>query len=222
MTTPRPPSQGDDTPLNPADVEDDNFASELAGDQPEGDQVAYFRQNEISSGDGEFLDVELDEGDPNAGIAALTRGDTAGLEDLAAREMRDGETDNPDVAAEEGLTWVPPVDPPVVPDLDDPQGAKVAAGFGSSADDEPYDSSHRSGLLTNEDDMEARIREALLADAATSGYAELLVIGTRGGTVAVRGLVDDIDDTDNVVEVISRVSGVDEVIDELEVRGVTD
>jgi osmotically-inducible protein OsmY len=48
------------------------------------------------------------------------------------------------------------------------------------------------------------------------------VIGTRGGTVAVRGLVDDIDDTDNVVEVISRVSGVDEVIDELEVRGVTD
>jgi osmotically-inducible protein OsmY len=50
----------------------------------------------------------------------------------------------------------------------------------------------------------------------------MLVIGTRDGTVVVRGVVDDLDDTDNIVEVITRVSGVDEVVEELEVRGVTD
>ena len=36
---------------------------------------------------------------------------------------------------------------------------------------------------------------------------------------SVRGMVDDLDDGDNVVEVVNHVSGVTEVIDELEVRG---
>jgi osmotically-inducible protein OsmY len=53
-------------------------------------------------------------------------------------------------------------------------------------------------------------------------YADFLVIGSRGRTVVVRGEVDDIDDTDNITDVIGRVRGVDDVIDELEVRGVTD
>jgi len=38
----------------------------------------------------------------------------------------------------------------------------------------------------------------------------------------LRGVVDDIDDTDNVAAVISNVHGVAEVVDELEVAGVTD
>ena len=70
--------------------------------------------------------------------------------------------------------------------------------------------------------MVERIREALLAHAVTTGYANSLAIAARGGTVAVRGIVDDIDDTDDIVDVISRVAGVDEVIDEIEVRGITD
>jgi hypothetical protein len=35
-------------------------------------------------------------------------------------------------------------------------------------------------------------------------------------------VVDDLDDTDTIMEVVGRVSGVDEVIDQLDVRGVTD
>jgi hypothetical protein len=219
MTGPRPPFQGDDTPLNPPDADTDDLGAELSGSQPEGDQVFYRREDEVEDQEHGLNDTELYEGEDEIDA---TGDEAVRIEDLAATELREGETDDPNVAAEEGLTYVPPVDPPVVPDLDDPQGARVAAGFGSSAQDEPYDSSHRAEILENDDDMEARVREALRADAATSGYAETLAIGTRDGIVAVRGVVDDIDDTDTVIEVISRVAGVTEVRDELEVRGVTD
>jgi hypothetical protein len=209
----------DDTPLNPPDVDTSELGAELAGSQQEGDQVFYRRQGEVEDSEREFNDTAEYEGEPEIDPAGA---DAVRIEDLAEIELREGETANPDVAAEEGLTWVPPIDPPVVPDLDDPQGAKVAAGFGTTAEDEPLDSSHRSADLTSEDDFTARIREALEADAATTAYADSLVIGTRGGTIVVRGLVDDIDDTDNIVDVITRVPGVDEVVEELEVRGVTD
>jgi hypothetical protein len=210
MTGPRPPFQGDDTPLNPPDV---------SGSQQEGDQVFYRRQDEVEDQEHGLNDTELYEGEDEIDA---TGDEAVRIEDLAASELREGETDDPNVAAEEGLSYVPPIDPPVVPDLDDPQGARVAAGFGSSAEADPYDSSHRAEILENDDDMEARVREALRADAATSGYAESLAIGTRDGIVAVRGVVDDIDDTDTIVEVVGRVAGVTEVRDELEVRGVTD
>ena len=121
----------------------------------------------------------------------MYQGELAGDLAPAEADLRPDETSDPTVAAQEGLAYVPPTDPPVV---HDPQG----------------------------DEMEARVREALRADAATSRYAEELVIGTRGGVVGVRGVVDDIDDTDDVTEVISRVPGVDEVVDELDVKGLTD
>ena len=56
------------------------------------------------------------------------------------------------------------------------------------------------------DELDERIRDALRADAATSRYADSLIIGRRGGKVVVRGKVDDIDDTDNIADVISNVS----------------
>ncbi len=213
-----------DTPLNPPDLEGEDLGRQMTGDQAAGDQAAYFREGEIDTlGDG-LTDTEAYEGELEAGVKDDLSGEPAAdhLELLIERELRAGETANPDVAAEEGLTWIPPIDPPVVPDLDDPQGIRVAAGFGTTADDEPYDADHHSESITNDDEMATRVREALRADAATSQYAETLAIGTRGSTIAVRGVVDDLDDTDNVVEVIGRVTGVAEVREELEVRGVTD
>jgi hypothetical protein len=212
-----------DKPLNPPDVEVEELRRELAGDQPDGDQVAFFRQDEVGTlGEG-LNDVEVYEGELEAGVHDHMPGEPAAenLELLTEHELREGETDNPDVAAEEGLTYVPPIDPPVIPDPDDPQGVQIAAGFGTTALDEPFDADHHSETLSNDDEFAERVREALRADATTSAYAESLAIGTRDGTVAVRGVVDDIDDTDNVVEVIGRVTGVVEVLDELEVRGVT-
>jgi hypothetical protein len=190
----------------------DDAARQLAGEQPEGDQAAFRRQDEVAEPH-RTTDTELYEGQP-------AQPDTDTIEGLTELELREGETDDPGVAAEEGLAWVPPTDPPVVPDADDQQGAQVAAGFGATSLDEPYDTSHQAELMSEESDVAARVRDALRADAATSRYAEDLLIGTRGSTVVIRGQVDDLDDSDTVVEVASRVTGIDDVVDELEVRGI--
>lgn len=55
--------------------------------------------------------------------------------------------------------------------------------------------------------MATRVREALWADSATSRYADRIAIGTRT-------------DSDDLIEVAQRATGVVEVIDELEVAGV--
>ena len=143
-----------------------------------------------------------------------------GLQFLEETEHREGETDDPNEAAEEGLTYVPPVDPPVVgsePDGD----PRVAAGFGTSADDEPFDADHRSEALSFEDEMTARVREALLAHAATSAYADMLGIEAAGGIVRVTGRVRDLVDEEQVQQVISEVDGVGEVDSRLEVDDIT-
>jgi hypothetical protein len=143
------------------------------------------------------------------------------LDELADTQLRLGETSDPDVATEEGMPWVPPVDPPVIPSADgDPRDLEIAAGFGVTGSDEPIDDDHRAEELTDEEDMTARVRDALRADAATSRYADELVIGTLGGVVVLRGEVDDIEDSDNAVDVAGRVSGVTDVIDELDVRAL--
>ena len=172
----------------------------------------YFTEDEVEHS-GELTETELDEGQSELPVA---------LEGLADEELREGETNDPSVAAEEGLAWVPPIDPPVVADEEDPEGVRVAAGFGVASDDEPFDDDHEDELLSSGDELNERIRDALRADAATSRYADSLIIGRRAGKVVVRGKVDDIDDTDDIADVISNVPGVVEVIDELEVEGVTD
>jgi len=216
--TRRPPAP--ETPLNPpgAPIEDDR--SQLTGDQAEGDQVAFVREGEVDTL-GEITDTDIYEGEMEAGVHddLPSEPKAENLELLTERELRAGETNNPDVAAEEGLAWVPPTDPPVVPS-DDREGLDVAAGFGSTSMDEPYDMDHASGAVSDEDETSARVREALRADASTSRYADSIAIGTRGGVVALRGVVDDLYDTDNLVEVASRVTGVTEAVDELEVRGL--
>jgi hypothetical protein len=119
-------------------------------------------------------------------------------------DLRPGETDDPIVAIEEGLTWVPPSDPPIVPS-EDPEGVDIP---GSSDTDEA------------ESDVNARIREALRADAATSVLADRLEIAVVGSTAILRGQVDGMEDGDALVEVASRVEGIDDVRDETEVPGL--
>ncbi len=201
--------------------EPDELELELAGERPRDEQAAYVDRTDVDSlGEG-LGHVEMYEGELEAGVHDDLPGERPedNLELLTELELRAGETDNPDVAAEEGMTYVPPIDPPVVAS-EDRQGAEIASGFGLSALDEPYDEDHHSDFLTTEDEMAARVREALRADSTTTEYADRLAIGTRGRVVRVRGVVEDIDDSDNVLAVIERVAGVEDVIDELEVRAL--
>jgi osmotically-inducible protein OsmY len=71
------------------------------------------------------------------------------------------------------------------------------------------------------DEVEARVLEALRADAATSGLADAIAIDAEGGRVTVAGSVDDVDDEDAVVSIVEAVPGVGEVVSRLEVRGLT-
>jgi hypothetical protein len=163
--------------------------------------------------------TELDRGEtgPADEVVDAGNGAVVSLDALVSGELGDDETDDPDVATEEGLSWVPPSDPPLIADPEEEDGIVVAAGIGASALDEPYDDDHRSEGLTDEGDVNARIREAIRADAATSRYADRILIAVLGSTVILRGAVDDILDSDDLVAVVERVSGVREVRDETDV-----
>jgi hypothetical protein len=119
-------------------------------------------------------------------------------------DLRPGETDDPLVAIEEGLTWVPPSDPPVVPS-DDSNGIDVP---GSAEQDD------------GESDINARIREALRADSSTSALADRVEIAVVGSTAILRGRVDGLEDGDALIDVASGVEGIEEVLDETEVAGL--
>ncbi len=165
----------------------------------------------------ELTDTEIYEGDlASEGAAA----DHDRVHDpLLSLELRVGETDDPNVAAEEGLAYVPPTDPPTSGSQADGDPI-VAAGFGSTALDEPYDESHHSDYDADESEIAERVRDALRADAETTGLADSVAISVVGERVILTGLVDDIEDADAAVAVAERATGVGEVVDRLEVASV--
>jgi BON domain len=143
-----------------------------------------------------------------------------GLGEISDGEVRVGETDDPVVAAEEALTWIPPTDPPLRVGADgEPE---VAAGFGSTAEDEPFDLDHHAEPVTEWDERTARVMEALRADAQTTDLVDHLTVETDGGQVIVRGVVADLDDEEAVLAVIDSVDGVNEIIDRLEVAALAE
>jgi BON domain len=163
---------------------------EVQGDAPPSEQDAVITPDEMEHARSATR-TEFDRGEGSIGPASS---DVTSLDGLALDDLREGETDDPDVAAEEGLPYVPPTAPPLAFDDDDDE-------------------------LAAESDLTAQIRDALRADAATSELADRLVIGTRGSTVVIRGVVDGIEDTDSIVEVVERVDGVRNVVDQTDVAG---
>lgn len=171
---------------------------------------------------GRITDTRVYQGDLEARPPDVLQPDSTEMERLQfleEQELRAGETDDPNEAAEEGLTYIAPVDPPTAgsqPDGD----PRVAAGFGTTADDEPYDADHRAASVGFEDEVTGRVREALLAHAATTGYADLLGLETADGVVRVTGRVSDLVDEEHIQQVISEVEGVTDVDSRLEIDAI--
>ncbi len=206
-----------DPPLNAPDVPWEDKPAELEGDEGRDNQTVFISEGQIDTVGGlRERDVPQYEGELEAEGGGF---EVEHLESLTDTELREGETDDPNIAAEEGLTYVPPSDPPVYPGTD-AEGADVAAGFGSTSLDEPFDADHHDELLYAEDEMTARVRDALRADSSTSAIADQIEIDTEGGVVTLRGQVDDVEDTDNAAAVAELVEGVTEVRDRLRVRGL--
>lgn len=61
---------------------------------------------------GQMTDTGIYEGELASREPGSDQPDEERLESILEDEARAGETDNPDEAAEEGLAWVPPMDPP--------------------------------------------------------------------------------------------------------------
>jgi hypothetical protein len=70
-------------------------------------------------------------------------------------------------------------------EADAPMVAAIASGMGVSPLDEPYDESYHSSFLPNDDEICARMREAIRADSSISHYADIIAIAARGGTVSL-------------------------------------
>src|SRR5918998_681966 len=199
----------EDEEVQPNDTVEEHLADDLAaGDQGQAvvaaddlDRLGQMTHVGVYEGELEARTPDSDQPDDP---------DVENIESLLELELREGETDTPDEAAEEGLTWVPPTDPPVVPgDMGQPV---VAAGFGTTADDEPFDEDHHGSPVSGEDERTERVREALVAHAATSGLVDRLRFDTIGSGIIVEGTVDDLSDEEAVLEVVSGVDGLTEVV----------
>jgi hypothetical protein len=132
--------------------------------------------------------------------------------------MRLGETEDERQASEEGLAYVPPIDPPTIGG--DAEGPAFASGFGLPATDEPFDADHNQELLSEEPDLSARLRDALRADAATSRWADQLGLASDGRAVVVEGEVDDLDDEEEILAVLARVAGSARVVNRIAIRNM--
>lgn len=212
-----PPSVSDADETNRPENE---LLDQLAGRNTE--QTAYIDASQIERLEGiTMTDVYQGDTDPNQ---ELVEGGAERFDFLVEQELREGETDDAMEAIEEGLTYIPPIDPPTVPDRDSLESVQVANGFALSADerDSPpdLDQDAPDRYFERGDDMTALVRQALRADSQTTHLADRLAIATINGAVVVRGVVDDLDDTDNIVAVISELPGVESVRDETTVLGL--
>lgn len=196
--------------------ESSEFLEQLAGTHT--DQQAYIDAEDLDTLEGITM-TDVYQGDVDVNQERV-EGSAERFDLLEARELREGETDDVMEAIEEGYTYVPPIDPPTTIDRDHPETVEVASGTDISARDPRHPESGLDTAHMNDDDMSALVRRALRDDAATSHLADRLQITTINGTVIIRGEVDDLDDTDNIIGVVSDVPGVVAVRDETVVRGL--
>jgi hypothetical protein len=208
-----------DLPLNPPDPPLERKLRELEGDRPPEEQAPYIDRSDTDDL-GRLTPTGVYEGELEAAVDDELPTEPAyeNIEMLTELELRAEETDDPMEAVEEGFTYVPPIDPPTVPG--GPQNAQIASGLGLTAFDEPYDENHHTNFLPGDDEMSARVREALRADSSTTTYADRIEITTNEGVVTLRGVVDDMVDSDNLLAVAEYVDGVVEVVDMLRIRGM--
>lgn len=131
--------------------------------------------------------------------------DEDSLDDLTSANLREGETDDVMEAIEEGLSYVPPIDPPLQADPD--------------ADFEQADADEQGNEPVASLSRQVQLR--LIRDSATAQIAHRIhVRETEPGVIELSGVVDDLTDEDLLLGVAETVEGIDEVVSALRVRGV--
>jgi hypothetical protein len=154
-------------------------------------------------------------------LAGIEEEDVDVEEELAQDEIFDtgkgeGHTYNPQQAAEQGLTYTPPSDPPTVPS-EDLQGAEIGAGFAPSMEDSDPDRQRLPDRIDDQDlDLQEDVYQALRYNSETAHLSDTRVL-VNEGVVSLFGTVPSEDDLGRIYSVISELEGVVRVVNHLQV-----
>lgn len=136
------------------------------------------------------------------------------------REPREGMTDDPLVATEEGVPYDPPND----------RVMSEARGSGSAADVAGTDETDagelerndaiqpEDGAVPRDDELQADVVEALRSSDVPAG--DRIRIAAAGSIVTVTGEVESVDVLDEILGIVGDVRGVEDVIDEVVITGL--
>lgn len=160
------------------------------------------------------VDMEESAGDE------ATLGTYAGDGGDLLREPVTGDTDDPLVAVEEGVPYVPPSDRVLSHVRSDEAGPDLAGTAPTDAGELELDDAVQIGGEGDPRDgqLQSDVVSALRASEIAAG--EHLRIAVDGDTVTVTGEVESVDILDEVLAIIGEVPGVEEVVDEVRVPGV--
>ena len=125
-------------------------------------------------------------------------------------EPATGETEDPLVASQEGVPWVPPSERVVRPATADEEGADIAGAATTDEEQLEFENGEEEPLLV-------RALEALRSSDVTAG--DRIQVDAAGSTIWVRGQVESIEVADEILGILGDLPGVTEVVDELDIPG---
>lgn len=192
------------------------------------DPAEYKREQKVGEADPELTDLVegLDEEAPEEleiSLEELESEEGDFDEDLAVEEQfdtqhTDGHTYNPWIAVDQGLTYTPPTDPPIVGGEARDEGIEMGAGFAPSMEDANPDQEILPDNVDNQAfDLEEDVLVALRYNSET-GHLDDVRVYAEDGIVSLFGTVQSEDDLERVYEVVYELEGVREVRLHLEVE----
>lgn len=134
-------------------------------------------------------------------------------------ESRTGMTDDYLVAQEEALPYDPPSERVLSESRESAGGVDFAGTDATQGGElEREDNVQADGPAPRDDELLGDVIEALRSSDVVSG--DRIRVAVNGTQVIVRGEVESIDVSDEVLGIVGDVPGVTDVVDELEVSGV--
>ena len=147
-------------------------------------------------------------------LQARTREEEMDEDGTVDTQHGDGTAYYPLKAQQQGLVYIPPDDPPVLPS-DDLQQIEIAAGFGKEVElDDPRPEDTPDRLAEGDWDLQARI-EAVLRKSSLTNQMTGVKVAVEDGIVYLSGEVETLDDVDVVCSIIGAIDGVEDVEEEL-------
>lgn len=131
-------------------------------------------------------------------------------------EPREGMTDDPLVASEQGVPYDPPTDR-VIAQTGEPGGPDVAGTDRTDAGELEREDGIQpdSAARPTDDELMSDVVEALRDSDVVAG--DRIRVAASGSQVTLRGEVESVDVLDEILGIVGDVNGVEDVVDEVTV-----